>query len=86
MRGAINAATPDAAWSCWITRRGSRVAAKAGELLATTSALAQRAMPKHRDDLAAFEREAAMAQTATAMSARQDVLKPQIAARASRKP
>jgi hypothetical protein len=42
--------------------------AKSAEFLATTSTLVQRAAPEHRSDLASFERESAMAQTAPAMS------------------
>ena len=51
--------------------------AKSGEFLTSTSALVQRAAREHRGDLAAFEREAAIAQTAPAMSATpSDVIKP----------
>lgn len=68
IRGAINGSGPEA-WSCWVTRRLSLAwLAKAGEFLASTSPLAQRAPAEHRSDLASFEREAAMAQTAQAMS------------------
>jgi hypothetical protein len=78
IRAAINAATPGAAWSCWITRRlALGWLAKSGEFLTNTSALVQRAAPEHRGDLATFEREAAIAQTAPAMSATPpDVIKP----------
>jgi hypothetical protein len=58
------------AWSCWLTRRLSlAVLERAQKFLATTSPLAQRAAPDHRSELAAFERDAAMATTAGAMSA-----------------
>ena len=51
--------------------------AKSGEFLTSTSPLVQRAAPEHRGDLATFEREAAIAQTAPAMSATPpDVIKP----------
>jgi hypothetical protein len=78
IRAAINAATPEAAWSCWITRRLALAwLAKSGEFLTTTSPL-QRAAPEHRGELATFEREAAIAQTAPSMSATpSDVFKPQ---------
>jgi hypothetical protein len=70
IRAAINSAAPEEAWSCWITRRLALAwLAKSGEFLTSTSALVQRAAPEHRGDLATFEREAAIAQTAPAMSA-----------------
>jgi hypothetical protein len=51
--------------------------AKSGEFLTNTSALVKRAAPEHRGDLATFEREAAIAQTAPAMSTTPpDVIKP----------
>jgi hypothetical protein len=51
--------------------------AKSGEFLTNTSTLVKRAAPEHRGDLATFEREAAIAQTAPAMSATPpDVVKP----------
>jgi hypothetical protein len=58
------------AWSCWLTRRLSlAVLERARTFLVSTSPLAQRAAPDHRRELAAFERDAAMATTAAAMSA-----------------
>jgi hypothetical protein len=51
--------------------------AKSGKFLTNTSTLVQRAAPEHRGDLATFEREAAIAQTAPSMSATpSNVLKP----------
>ena len=68
IRAAVNGSGPDS-WSCWITRRLSLAwLAKAGDFLVTTSPLAQRAAPEHRGDLATFEHDAAMAQTARAMT------------------
>lgn len=77
VRAAINAGAADA-WSCWITRRlALALLGKANEFLVNTSSLMQRAAPEHRTDLASFEREAAMAQTAKAMSQTpQDILTP----------
>jgi len=66
---AVNLNHPDA-WSCWITRRLSlAVLERAAKFLANTSRLAQRTSPDHRGELAAFERDAALATTAGAMSA-----------------
>jgi len=65
---AINAGKADA-WSCWLTRRLALVLLdRAANLLANTSSLAQRAPAGVRGELIAFEREAAMAKTAKAMS------------------
>ncbi len=65
---AINANSPEA-WSCWLTRRLVLVLLEgAAKLVATTSALAQRAPADIRGDLVAFERDAAIAKTASAMS------------------
>jgi hypothetical protein len=65
---AINLGQPEA-WSCWLTRRLSlAMLERAAKFLASTSPLAQRAAPDHRDELAAFERDAALATTAKAMS------------------
>src|SRR5271166_1785486 len=59
----------DDAWSCWLTRRLSLVLLeRAGTFLASTSPLAKRGAPGYRDELAAFERDAAMAATVKAMS------------------
>lgn len=65
---AINPGRPEA-WSCWLTRRVVlALLDRVAELLATTSALAQRAPVELRGELAAFEHDAAMAQTAERMS------------------
>ncbi len=65
---AINAGSPDA-WSCWLTRRlALAVLERATEYLANTSGLAQRAPADLRSEAIAFEREAAIAKTAPAMS------------------
>ncbi len=65
---AINAGRPEA-WSCWLTRRVVlAVLERVTEILATTSTLAQRAPVELRRELAAFEHDAAMAQTAKRMS------------------
>jgi len=66
--GAINAGHPDA-WSCWLTRRLSlAVLERATDYIANTSNLAQRAPAELRGEAIAFEREAAIAKTAPAMS------------------
>jgi hypothetical protein len=58
------------AWSCWLTRRLSlAVLERAAQFLATTSPLAQHAAPDQRHEVAAFERDAALATTAQALSA-----------------
>jgi hypothetical protein len=65
---AINPGRPEA-WSCWLTRRVVlALLERVAELLATTSALAQRTPLEHRGDLAVFERDTAMAKTAKRMS------------------
>jgi hypothetical protein len=65
---AINSGKPEA-WSCWLTRRLALVLLeRALNLLASTSALAQRAPADIRGELVAFERDAAIAKTAKAMS------------------
>jgi hypothetical protein len=65
---AINAGAPDA-WSCWLTRRlALAVLERAAQYLASTSNLAQRAPAELRGEAIAFEREAAIANTQTAMS------------------
>jgi hypothetical protein len=65
---AINAGRPDA-WSCWLTRRlALAVLERASGYLASTSDLAQRAPAELRGEAIAFEREAAIAKTAGAMS------------------
>lgn len=66
--GAINAGHPDA-WSCWLTRRlALAVLERATDYIANTSNLAQRAPADLRGEAIAFEREAAIAKTAPAMS------------------
>jgi hypothetical protein len=65
---AVNAGRPDS-WSCWLTRRLSlALLERASEYVTSTSDLAQRAPADLRGDLVTFEREAAMAKTAGAMS------------------
>jgi hypothetical protein len=73
---AINAGHADA-WSCWLTRRlVLALLERAGEFVASTSALAQRAPASFRGEFVAFEREAAIATTAKAMTKTpDDVLK-----------
>jgi hypothetical protein len=66
--GAINAGHADA-WSCWLTRRlALAVLERATDYIANTSNLAQRAPAELRSEAIAFEREAAIAKTAPAMS------------------
>jgi hypothetical protein len=65
---AINPGEPEA-WSCWLTRRlVLTLLERAAEFLASTSHLMKQAPANARDELATFEREAAMAKTAGAMS------------------
>ncbi len=65
---AINAGRSDA-WSCWLTRRVAlALLERASGYLAKTSDLAQQAPAEMRQELAAFEREAAMVTTASAMT------------------
>ncbi len=65
---AINPGTPEA-WSCWLTRRAVLpLLEQAREFLAKTSALAQRAPTETRGEIVAFERHAAMAETAQRMN------------------
>ncbi len=65
---AINSGKPEA-WSCWLTRRVALLLLdRAPNLLASTSPLAQRMPADVRGELVAFEREAAIATTAKAMS------------------
>ena len=65
---AINAGR-DEAWSCWLTRRlALTLLDRASGYLNKTSDLARQAPPDMRKEFAAFEREAAMASTAGAMS------------------
>ena len=69
-------------WSCWLTRRLALSLLDNGEkFLARTSTLVQRAAPEARREVAAFEREAAVANTAPAMSVTPpEVLKMTVAA------
>ena len=56
-------------WSCWLTRRLVLALLENGsKFLANTSTLAKRAAPEARREVVAFEREAAVAKTAPAMS------------------
>jgi hypothetical protein len=65
---AINAGHAEA-WSCWLTRRlALTVLERATEYVAHTSDLAQHAPAGLRGEAIAFEREAAIAKTAPAMS------------------
>ena len=69
-------------WSCWLTRRlVLALLDNGGKFLANTSTLVQRAAPEARREVAAFEREAAVANTAPAMSVTPpEVLKKTVAA------
>jgi hypothetical protein len=65
---AINAGQPDA-WSCWLTRRlALAVLERTTEFVTGSSDLAQRAPADLRGEMVAFERDAAIAKTAPAMS------------------
>ena len=65
---AINAGLADA-WSCWLTRRlALAVLERAPGFLQSKSELTQRAPANLRTEMVAFEREAAIAKTARAMS------------------
>jgi hypothetical protein len=65
---AINPGHPEA-WSCWLTRRlVLALLERAGEFVASTSALAQRASADHRGEILAFEQDAAIARTAKAIT------------------
>jgi len=65
---AINPGSPEA-WSCWLTRRVVlRVLEQAREILAKTSALARRVPLEARSQIIAFERHAAIAETAQRMN------------------
>lgn len=68
MAAAINAGTPEA-WTGWMTRRLTlSLLAKSPEFLASTSSLVQRATPDARPVVARFQQEAAIAETAGAVS------------------
>lgn len=65
---AINAGHADA-WSCWLTRRlALAILERAPQYLQSKSDLTQRAPANLRSEMATFEREAAIAKTAGAMS------------------
>lgn len=65
---AINPDGPEA-WSCWLTRRLVRTLLdRSTELLVNTSALVQRVPADAWSEVISFEREAALASTAKAMS------------------
>lgn len=65
---AVNLGRPDA-WSCWLTRRMVLpLLERAADFLAHTSALVKRVSADVRNDVVTFEREAAIAKTARAMS------------------
>jgi hypothetical protein len=65
---AINAGRPEA-WSCWLTRRLSlALLERTVDYLASKSDLAQKTPADFRGEAIAFEREAAIAKTAGAMS------------------
>lgn len=65
---AINAGHPEA-WSCWLTRRlVLALLERAVGFIASTSTLAPQAPADFRNELVAFERDAAMAKTAKAMT------------------
>lgn len=65
---AINPGHSDA-WSCWLTRRlALAVLERTREYLTSTSNLAQRAPADLRGEFIAFERDAAIANTAGAMT------------------
>jgi hypothetical protein len=65
---AVNPGRPDA-WSCWLTRRVAlALLDRMPEFLDSTSALAKRAPAELRGEFTAFEREAAIAKTAPAMT------------------
>lgn len=65
---AVNAGFRDA-WSCWLTRRLTlAVIERTTQYIAGSSDLAQRAPSEFRSEAVAFERDAAIAETARAMS------------------
>lgn len=65
---AVNPGRPDA-WSCWLTRRVAlTLLNRMPEFLDSTSELAKRAPAELRGEFTAFEREAAIAKTAPAMT------------------
>jgi hypothetical protein len=57
------------AWSCWLTRRlVLALLEQAGNFLANTSTLVQRASADHRGEILAFEQDAAIAKTAKSIT------------------
>ncbi len=65
---AVNPGSPEA-WSCWLTRRVVlAVLEQARDILAKTSALARRAPLEARGQIIAFERQAAITETARRMN------------------
>jgi len=79
---ATNLGRPDA-WSCWLTRRlVLAMLDQTPAYLSQTSSLTGKTPVDYRSDLIAFEREAALAQTASAMSHTDDQVVRQGAERA----
>ncbi len=76
----VNVGRPEA-WSCWLTRRLLLILLeRAPELFASTSTLARGAPADVRGELVAFERDAAIAKTAKAMTPTpKDVIKKSMA-------
>jgi hypothetical protein len=72
----VNVGRPDS-WACWMTRRLTLALLKRGtDYIVTTSPVVQRAAVEYRAEVATIQREAAIAQTAPAMSrAESEVLK-----------
>ncbi len=63
----INLGRPEA-WSCWLTRRlVLALFDRAPKFVASTSQMVQRTSAEFRDELATFERDAALAKTAKAL-------------------
>jgi hypothetical protein len=74
-----NVGKPDA-WSCWLTRRlAIAILQRAANFVVETSPVAKSAPAEFRGDVASFEREAALAQTAGAMSRTDDTVVKQAA-------
>jgi hypothetical protein len=64
----INVGRPDS-WACWMTRRLTlALLERATDYVVTTSSVVQRAAVEYRAEVATIQREAAIAQTAPAMS------------------
>jgi hypothetical protein len=65
---AVNASAAES-WSCWVTRRMARAwFIKSDEFIAKTSSLAKRTNSECLGELASFEHEAALTQTAASLS------------------